>query len=533
MRSCYVTSVLCDKDGKYFAEMHTQLEKALGFEKGSEVYFSWLEKEIKIGGKTETRSELIVTSILPAAWDNLYDLEFHLGDYPGSLTSVAEILAMNGINILIAQSRTTMREKEAEWTMSADFGRFDGDPEEFKEFLKNEIDENPDKDRSEYLKSRILQIPSGKGSGDYVQIKRSELHRVRREVSKHGKVIPFRERSTSIQPRIIRDREVDTLEFPLWVIQALSKILHTDPLNIDAVVMIADTEQSLLRLWFPRPTEKIAKIFFEIDYKPGSLFEMAKFLSDRGVNLLETDLNILVAGDKGVWKIAANINGKLEFPCVYSSCRSHGELERRLIADMREVGIETLRDIIYSEEVGIWARKPIWNLPHEREIAIERGQLEEAEEFLQKYFNSFSSNVKAILPYMDRTTFDYLNQIPKCCGIGVVTSVVRDKTECLKKAKRLAEDRPFLKILEIIVKTEEDNYTPLEHMRWICDDNFFVILETDLKRSSLDGKDYSIEVKETRECGGRTKNFEKRWGQSRPELEEEFRTTVVSKFFYP
>jgi hypothetical protein len=48
MRSCYVTSVLRDNDGNCFIEMHTQLEKALGFETGSEVYFSRLEKEIEI-----------------------------------------------------------------------------------------------------------------------------------------------------------------------------------------------------------------------------------------------------------------------------------------------------------------------------------------------------------------------------------------------------------------------------------------------------------------------------------------------------
>jgi hypothetical protein len=139
--------------------------------------------------------------------------------------------------------------------------------------------------------------------------------------------------------------------------------------------------------------------------------------------------------------------------------------------------------------------------------------------------------LRAILPYIDRTTFDYLDQIPKCCGIQVITSVVKDRNKCLEKADKLAEDRPFVEILEIAVKGEEE-YTPLEHMRWISDNNFFIALDTDLKKSALGGKDYSIEVKKTEKCSERIEKFEKRWNQNKSELEEEFKTTVIRKFFY-
>jgi predicted amino acid-binding ACT domain protein len=532
MRSCYVTSVSRDTEGKYYAQMHTQLGKALGFETDSEVYFSWFEREITTKGKTETRPELKVTSFSPDAWNDLYDLEFHLGDQPGSLAAVAEILGNHGINILIAQSRTTMRGMEAEWTMSADFSKFEGDPENFKEILRREIEENPDEEKREYLQERILRATDKEEAVDYVQIKKSEFSRELKELRKREKPIPFTHRSTSIHKRKIRNEKVDTLEIPEYIMQMLSQEFHTAPQNIDAVVMIADTEQSMLSLWFPYPTEKIAKIFFEIDYKPKSLSEIATFLADKGVDLLETDVNILVAGDRAVWKIAANINGREDSPCDYSDCRSSEELEKRLIKDIRKAGITAFRRIYHSEEVGMWARKPIRNLPKEKEITIERGEKEKAEEFLQKYFNSFGSEVQAILPYIDKTTFEYLDQIPKCCGIKVITSVVKDRTKCLKKADELAKDRPFVEILELAVKTEEDYYTPLEHTRWVCDDNSFVILDTDLKGSSLGGKDYSIEAKKTSKVKGRKKKFEKRWGQSKSELEEEADTTVIRKFFY-
>lgn len=532
MRSCYVTSVLLDNEGKYFAKIHTQLEKALGFESGSEVYFSWIEREITIGGKTESRPELIVTSISPDAWNDLYDLEFYLGDEPGSLASVAEILGKNGINILIAQSRTTMRGMKAEWTMSADFHRFDGDPEKLNDILRNEIEGSPNGDKRGYLQKRILRSTDRRGPGNYVRIKRSEFYRELEELRKQVRSIPFKQRSTFIRPRKIGDEEADTLEIPQSVMQMLSDEFHTAPQNIDAVVMIADTEQSVLSLWFPRPIEKIAKIFFEIDYKPRSLSAIATFLAKKGVDLLETDLNILVIGDKGVWKMVANINGKEGSPCAYSDCRSIEELEKRLVADMRADRIEAFRRIYHSREIGVWARKPILNLPQEREIVIERGQRGKAEQFLQRFLNSFGSEVRAILPYMDKTTLGYLDQIPKCCGIRVITSLVKERKKCLEKADELAKDRPFVEILELALKSEEDHYTPLEHTRWICDKNLFVILDTDLKKSSLSSRDYSVEVRETGKCSGRIKKFEKRWNQDKSDLEEEEKMSVIKKFFY-
>lgn len=532
MRSCYVTSILRDKEGKYFAKIHTQLNKALGFESGSEVYFSWIERKITIGGRTESRPELIVTSISPDSWNDLYDLEFNLGDEPGSLASVAEILGKSGINIIIAQSRTTMRGKRAEWTMSADFHRFNENPEKLKEILMNEIDQNVDGERREYLKKRILRATDRRGPGDYVRIKRSEFYKELEEIRRQERSIPYAQRSTRIRSRKFGDEEFDTLEIPQSVMQMLSEVFQTAPQNIDAVVMIADIEKTLLSLWFPHPTEKIAKIFLEIKDMPGSLSAIATFLSRKGVDLLETDLNLLAVGDRGVWKIVANINGNVGAPCAYSDCRSIEELEKRLVADMKKAGIKAFRGIYHSSKVGNWARKPIWNLPQEREIVIERGQREKAEEFLQKFFNSFGSEVRAVLPYMDKTTFDYLDQIPKCCGIKVITSIVKDRKKCLEKADELVKDRPFLEILELALKSEDDHFTPLEHTRWVCDETFFVVLDTDLKKSSLSSRDYSIEVKETNNCGERIKKFEKRWGQEISDLEREIGTTVVRKFFY-
>lgn len=532
MRSCYVTSVLRDNEENYYVKLHTPLNKALGFESGSEVYFSWIEREVTIGGETESRPELMVTSISPDSWNDLYDLEFYLGDEPGSLASVAKIIGKNGINILISQSRTTMRGMKAEWTMSADFSQFGKDPEELKVILRDEVEAIPDGNKRDYLQKRILRATDRRGPGDYVRIKRSEFYKELEELRKQEKKIPYHQRSTFIRPRKIGDEEFDTLEIPQSAIQMLSDEFQTEPQNIDSVVMIADTEKTLLYLWFPHPTEKIAKIFFEIDYKPGSLAEVAIFLSKRGVDLLETDLNLLAVGDKSVWKVVANFNGKEGAPCVYSDCRSIEELEKRLVADIKATGIRAFRRISFSSEVGNWARKPIWNLPQEREIAIERGQREKAEQFLQKYFNSFDSEVKAILPYIDKTTFDYLDHIPKCCGIKVITSIVKDREKCLKKADELVKDRPFVKILELALKSGEDHYTPLEHTRWICDKDWFVMLDTDLKKSALSSRDYSIEVRETGKCSRRIKKFEKRWDQSKADLEEEVEATVIRKFFY-
>ena len=533
MRSCYVTPIHQDK-GIFFVELYTQLEKALGFERGSEVYFSWLDKKTTIGERGITQPELIVTSISPDCWDTLYDLEFHLGDEIGSLASAAQILGEKGINILISQSRTTLRGGKAEWTTSADFSEFNGGPEKFKNILKREIEENHDRKKREYLKRRILKYTDkrGKISKDYVRVKKSEFAKILNELKKQRRVIPFKERSTLILQRRIEGREVATLEIPFSVMQMLSEVFDTAPQNIDTVVMIADTEQTMLSLWFPHPTEKIVKLFIEIGYEPGSLSEIAAFLADKGVNFLETDTNLLIYGDKGVWKIVTDINGGEGQPCMYADCKSTDELKERLAEDFRMAGIKAFKGIYNVEKVGEWAKKPNLNPPQKREVSIGRGQGEEAEKFLRRFLTCFRTEVKAILPYMDKTTFDYLDHIPRCCGMKVITSLIKEREKCLEKADELAHDRPSLSILELALKPGEDEYRPLEHMRWICDQNLLIALDTDLKKSALNNRDYSIEVKDVCECSQRLARFNMRWSQSKSDLKEEFEMLVIRKFFY-
>jgi hypothetical protein len=534
MRSCYVTPIHQDK-GIFFVELYTQLEKALGFERGSEVYFSWLDKKTTIGERGITQPELIVTSISPDCWDTLYDLEFHLGDEIGSLASAAQILGENGINILISQSRTTLRGGKAEWTTSADFSEFNGGPVKFKNILKREIEENHDRKKREYLKKRILKYTDKreKISKDYVRVKKSEFAKILNELKKQRRVIPFKERPTLILQRTVEGSEVATLEIPSSVMQMLSEVFDTAPQNIDTVVMIADTEQTMLSLWFPHPTEKIVKLFIEIGYEPGSLAEIASFLADKGINFLETDTNLLIYGDKGMWKIVADINGVEGQPCMYADCKSTDELEERLTEDFRMAGIKAFKGIHNVKKVGEWAKKPNLNPPQKRDISIGRGQGEEAEKFLRGFLNCFRTEVKAILPYMDKTTFDYLDHIPRCCGMKVITSLIKEREKCLEKADELAYDRPSLSILELALKSGEDEYRPLEHMRWICDQNLLIALDTDLKKSALNSRDYSIEVKDVCECSQRLARFNKRWSQSKSDLEQEFEMLVIRKFLYP
>jgi hypothetical protein len=51
-----------------------------------------------------------------------------------------------------------MKGVRAEWAISADFSRFNGDPEEFKEVLRKEIEENPDENKRKELEKQILKV---------------------------------------------------------------------------------------------------------------------------------------------------------------------------------------------------------------------------------------------------------------------------------------------------------------------------------------------------------------------------------------
>jgi AbrB family looped-hinge helix DNA binding protein len=48
-----------------------------------------------------------------------------LGDIPGSLSKTAVVLARNGVDLVYTESRSSKRNKEAEWFIVADFSKVD------------------------------------------------------------------------------------------------------------------------------------------------------------------------------------------------------------------------------------------------------------------------------------------------------------------------------------------------------------------------------------------------------------------------
>lgn len=130
--------------GKGKIKILPELGMPLGLEDGSQVYFSPFTKE--------GEAVVIITSINPECWQDLYDLKFNLGDEPGSLAAVATILADKKINILISESVTTLPGKEAEWRVLADFREFKKSVEELNRIIRDEIEENPS------LKKKIKEI---------------------------------------------------------------------------------------------------------------------------------------------------------------------------------------------------------------------------------------------------------------------------------------------------------------------------------------------------------------------------------------
>jgi bifunctional DNA-binding transcriptional regulator/antitoxin component of YhaV-PrlF toxin-antitoxin module len=85
------------------------IRKSLGLDASMEVVIS-------LEGKVATLS--------PVFDKKVYEMRVIMGDAPGSLAKIAELLSREDFDIIISESRSLEREKKAEWSLT---GKYDGD----------------------------------------------------------------------------------------------------------------------------------------------------------------------------------------------------------------------------------------------------------------------------------------------------------------------------------------------------------------------------------------------------------------------
>lgn len=158
------------------------------------------------------------------------------------------------------------------------------------------------------------------------------------------------------------------------------------------------------------------------------------------------------------------------------------------------------------------------------EIPIVAGQINKAENAIEKWFKKLKGNVIAMLDFIDKTTFGYLDSIPKECGIRIITSKIKEKDKCRVKAEKTARDRPFFEIMEV---------SKIHGERWIgSEDSFIIQINVDLKTEALGHKTHTIRVIKPEAYRKAIKTFYELWNKSQKELQRLYGSKLVKSLFF-
>lgn len=145
------------------------------------------------------------------------------------------------------------------------------------------------------------------------------------------------------------------------------------------------------------------------------------------------------------------------------------------------------------------------------EITIVKGQINKAENAIERLLGQLSGHVIAELVFIDKTTFGYLDSIPKKCGIRIITSNVKEVEKCIRKAKKCARDRPHFAIIKI----------NKVHERWVgSNKSFFIEIGTDLKSDALGHSTHTIKKVKPLEFKKRISVFHQLWDKPQKKLRE-------------
>jgi hypothetical protein len=184
------------------------------------------------------------------------------------------------------------------------------------------------------------------------------------------------------------------------------------------------------------------------------------------------------------------------------------EMEKRVEKLMRQVMKEKTNK---SEEIS------------RNEVTIIKGQMNKAENTIEKWLEQLTGNVIAQLDFIDKTTFGYLDSIPKNCGIRIITSNVKEVEKCILKADKCARGRPYLEIVEI------DKI----HQRWIgSEESFFIDIGTDLKSDALGHSTHTIRKLPPESFKKSMSNFEQLWSKSEEELRRIYGHEICKSMVY-
>lgn len=173
---------------------------------------------------------------------------------------------------------------------------------------------------------------------------------------------------------------------------------------------------------------------------------------------------------------------------------------------------------------------------------VEMGQHNTAKSIIEETMKSFRGNVFGILDYIDGSTFDFLDLIPKSCNLKFIASVINPpQTLIQRKAAELGKSIRSLEIKEVDVMAAFQSSGGKMHQRWLaCDGStafrknvcqgLAIDFGTDLKSGSIANTQHKIQVY-TNPIEEK-KRFEEYWYRTEEEWDAITGKKIASRVIY-
>ena len=156
------------------------------------------------------------------------------------------------------------------------------------------------------------------------------------------------------------------------------------------------------------------------------------------------------------------------------------------------------------------------------EKKIKAGQSATADAAIEEWLKRFQGEVIGEMMFIDKTTFKYLDEIPRGCGIRLAVGHIDDRATCLAFAEKQAVGRPLLEITQIEYPSPDPKHPRTIHERWLADKEIEIDFGVDLKFNAIGKSEHTIHVFEMSPDSERRRQFEFMMNSEKVDLKREF-----------
>jgi hypothetical protein len=219
---------------------------------------------------------------------------------------------------------------------------------------------------------------------------------------------------------------------------------------------------------------------------------------------------------------------------IFRALRKHAQLESAFLKGQYygEGGADALLQewiVAIQKELSDFGPRP----DEKDSLLVRVGELDKAKEFLKRHFLHFSGEVIGTLLYVDDTTYEYLDYIPKNCVIKlIVTATKGDRNRCVANMARVLDKHPEAGIRAIYREFGQSRRENVFHGRWIADGNHRIDLDNDLKHDAQ-RKRHTIKIFDRPHLDSEYREFKAYWTASSNKLSDLLGPSIKSEVVYP